>query len=61
MREVHLLDYVAGNVTSLANAIEKLGYTVVWVQCPEDIENAQVKTETEASTLLHNNAPVTVT
>lgn len=39
---VHLLDYVAGNVRSLANAIEKSGYTIVWVKRPEEIEDAEV-------------------
>ncbi|KAL8729415.1 MAG: hypothetical protein Q9166_004745 [cf. Caloplaca sp. 2 TL-2023] len=38
---VHILDYVAGNVRSLANAIEKVGYTVEWIKTPADIENAQ--------------------
>jgi len=42
MPTVHLLDYVAGNVRSLANAIEKLGYTIEWIKKPEDIEHAQV-------------------
>ncbi|KAL8682535.1 MAG: hypothetical protein Q9186_001388 [Xanthomendoza sp. 1 TL-2023] len=41
MPTVHLLDYVAGNVRSLANAIEKVGYTVEWIRKPEDIEKAQ--------------------
>ncbi|KAL8710794.1 MAG: hypothetical protein Q9220_004597 [cf. Caloplaca sp. 1 TL-2023] len=41
MPVVHLLDYVAGNVRSLANAIEKVGYTVEWVKSPEEIKNAQ--------------------
>ncbi|KIW03158.1 imidazole glycerol phosphate synthase hisHF [Verruconis gallopava] len=40
MPTVHLLDYVAGNVRSLVNAIEKLGWTVEWVKRPEDVENA---------------------
>lgn len=42
MPTVHLLDYVAGNVRSLANAIEKLGYTVEWIKSPKDIEHAKV-------------------
>ena len=40
---VHLLDYVAGNVRSLANAIEKLGYQIEWIKEPKDIENAKVR------------------
>ena len=43
MHTVHLLDYVAGNVRSLANAIEKLGYQIEWIKGPEDIENAEVR------------------
>lgn len=42
MPTVHLLDYVAGNVLSLVNAIEKLGYTIEWVKSPEDVEKAEV-------------------
>ncbi len=43
MPTVHLLDYVAGNVRSLANAIEKLGYQIAWIKEPGDIENAEVR------------------
>lgn len=42
MPTVHLLDYVAGNVRSLANAIEKVGYTIEWIKDPRDIEDAEV-------------------
>ena len=42
MPTVYLLDYVAGNVRSLRNAIEKLGYTVEWIKQPRDIESAEV-------------------
>ncbi|KAF9882232.1 imidazoleglycerol phosphate synthase [Colletotrichum karsti] len=38
--KVHLLDYVAGNVRSLVNAIEKVGYEVEWIRKPEDVPNA---------------------
>ncbi|KAL1993395.1 hypothetical protein VTN49DRAFT_3344 [Thermomyces lanuginosus] len=41
MPTVHLLDYVAGNVRSLVNAIEKLGYEVAWIKSPEEIEHAE--------------------
>ncbi|KAF2274804.1 imidazole glycerol phosphate synthase HisHF [Westerdykella ornata] len=41
MPTVHLLDYVAGNVRSLVNAIEKVGYTVEWVRSPADIPAAE--------------------
>lgn len=42
MTTVHLIDYVAGNVRSLANAIENLGHTVAWVRKPDDIHDAEV-------------------
>ena len=42
MPTVHLLDYVAGNIRSLVNAIEKVGYTVEWVKSPQDVEKAEV-------------------
>jgi glutamine amidotransferase/cyclase len=42
MPKVHLLDYVAGNVRSLVNAIEKSGYEVEWVRSPEEVANAEV-------------------
>ncbi|OJD17848.1 imidazole glycerol phosphate synthase hisHF [Emergomyces pasteurianus Ep9510] len=41
MPVVHLLDYVAGNIRSLVNAIEKVGYQVEWVKSPEDVKNAE--------------------
>ena len=43
MPTVHLLDYVGGNVRSLANAIEKLGYQIEWIREPKQIENAEVR------------------
>lgn len=42
MSKVYMLDYVAGNVRSLVNAIEKVGYTVEWIKSPEDVEKADV-------------------
>lgn len=42
MPTVHLLDYVAGNIRSLVNAIEKLGYEVDWIRSPEDVPRAEV-------------------
>ena len=39
-RTVHLLDYVAGNIRSLVNALSKLGYTVTWIRQPSDIAAA---------------------
>jgi hypothetical protein len=44
MPKVYLLDYVAGNVRSLVNAIEKVGYTVEWIRSPEDVAKADVST-----------------
>ena len=43
MPTVHLLDYVAGNVRSLVNAIEKIGFTVEWIKEPADISRAEVR------------------
>jgi glutamine amidotransferase/cyclase len=43
MPVVYLLDYVAGNIRSLVNAIEKLGYTVEWIRSPEDVARADVR------------------
>ncbi|KAI0164479.1 imidazole glycerol phosphate synthase HisHF [Hypoxylon sp. FL1284] len=40
MPTVHLLDYVAGNVRSLVNAIEKCGYTVDWIRSPDEVARA---------------------
>ena len=37
---ITLLDYGAGNVRSVRNAIRKLGFTVKDVACPEDIVTA---------------------
>lgn len=42
MPKVHLLDYVAGNIRSLVNAIEKCGYEVEWIKSPDDVKNAEV-------------------
>ncbi|RKF73298.1 Imidazole glycerol phosphate synthase hisHF [Golovinomyces cichoracearum] len=37
---VHLLDHVAGNIRSLVNAIEEVGYNVEWIKSPEDVAKA---------------------
>jgi glutamine amidotransferase/cyclase len=37
-----MLDYGAGNVRSLVNAVEKLGYTITFVKTPEDLKKADV-------------------
>jgi len=49
MSKVHLLDYVAGNVRSLVNAIEKLGYEVEWIRSPEEVANAEVGSHSPCS------------
>lgn len=49
MPTVHILDYVAGNVRSLANAIEKVGYTVQWIKTPEDVQYAEVRDRADHS------------
>ncbi|KAI8963784.1 imidazole glycerol phosphate synthase HisHF [Daldinia sp. FL1419] len=41
MPTVHLLDYVAGNVRSLVNAVEKCGYSVEWVRSPDEVARAE--------------------
>ncbi|KAI9675618.1 MAG: Histidine biosynthesis bifunctional protein hisB [Caeruleum heppii] len=41
MPTVHLLDYVAGNIRSLVNAIEKVGYTVEWIREPSQVAQAE--------------------
>lgn len=43
MPTVHLLDYVAGNVRSLVNAINKVGYEVEWVRSPSDLKDVEVR------------------
>ena len=52
MPTVHLLDYVAGNVRSLVNAIEKSGYEVEWVRSPEEVPKAEVRRSSVLSSLL---------
>ena len=42
MPKVHLLDYAAGNIRSLVNAIEKLGWEVEWIESPKDVAKAEV-------------------
>lgn len=37
-----LLDHGAGNVQSLANSIEKLGYQFSWISSPDDFQRASV-------------------
>jgi glutamine amidotransferase/cyclase len=56
MPTVHLLDYVAGNVRSLVNAINKVGYDVEWIRSPSDLKNAEVSIEPVASAILLANA-----
>lgn len=40
-KSVTILDYGAGNVRSLENAVRRLGYDLKWVQEPEDITSAE--------------------
>ena len=42
MPTVHLLDYAAGNIRSLKNAIKKLGWEVAWIESPDDVAKAEV-------------------
>lgn len=57
MPTVHLLDYVAGNVRSLANAIEKIGYQIEWIKEPNDIQYAEVRSNALDSELLPQLKP----
>ncbi|KAI6867380.1 Imidazole glycerol phosphate synthase [Hortaea werneckii] len=41
MPTVHLLDYAAGNIRSLVNAIEKLGWDVEWITSPDQVAKAE--------------------
>ncbi|CAG8603903.1 8834_t:CDS:2, partial [Acaulospora morrowiae] len=41
MGRLYLLDYGAGNVRSLVNAVNSLGYEIEWVKEPEDILKAE--------------------
>lgn len=43
MPTVHLLDYAAGNIRSLVNAIEKLGWDVEWITSPDQVAKAEVR------------------
>jgi imidazoleglycerol phosphate synthase glutamine amidotransferase subunit HisH len=40
--QLYLLDYGAGNVTSLANSLKKLGYDFRWIESAEDFDKANV-------------------
>jgi len=42
MPKVHMLDYAAGNIRSLVNAIEKVGWEVEWITSPDQIAQAEV-------------------
>ncbi|KAK5168832.1 Histidine biosynthesis bifunctional protein hisB [Saxophila tyrrhenica] len=53
MPTVHLLDYAAGNIRSLVNAIEKLGWEVAWIESPEDVGKAEVSHHRDAGHFGH--------
>lgn len=40
--KVYLLDYGAGNVRSLVNAVEFLGFTVIKIEKASDFDSAEV-------------------
>lgn len=40
--KLYVLDYGAGNVRSLANSIERLGYEFEWIKSVEDFDKAEV-------------------
>jgi glutamine amidotransferase/cyclase len=39
---LYLLDYGGGNVRSLLNAVEKLGFNIIPIQSAEDFDKADV-------------------
>lgn len=41
--KLYVLDYGAGNVRSLANSIEKLGYEFEWIKTVDDFDKAEVR------------------
>ena len=38
--QTYLLDYGAGNVTSLANSLKELGYDFRWIESADDFDKA---------------------
>lgn len=40
--QLYLLDYGAGNVTSLANSLKKLGHNFRWIESADDFDKADV-------------------
>jgi glutamine amidotransferase/cyclase len=46
-----MLDYGAGNVRSLVNAVEKLGYNITFVKDPSDLKKAEVRIRARACLL----------
>lgn len=47
--KLYVLDYGAGNVRSLANSIERLGYEFEWIKSVEDFDKAEVSASSSAS------------
>ncbi|KAG0134075.1 hypothetical protein HOY82DRAFT_555276 [Tuber indicum] len=41
MPKVHLLDTVSGNIRSLVNAIERVGFEIEWIKSPDDLATAE--------------------
>jgi hypothetical protein len=56
MPKVYLLDYVAGNIRSLVNAIEKCGWEVEWIRSPKDVEKADVSRGALPTNVLRNES-----
>jgi glutamine amidotransferase/cyclase len=50
MTGLYMLDYGAGNVRSLVNAINYLGYDIKYVKEPSDIALAEVKKKKKKKT-----------
>ncbi len=41
---IYILDYGAGNVLSIVNAVQSLGFAFSWISSPEDFTRAKVST-----------------
>ena len=41
--KAYILGDVAGNLRSLVNAVERVGYEVKWIESPQDISDPNVQ------------------
>jgi hypothetical protein len=54
---IYLLDYGAGNVRSLLNAVNKLGYSIKEIKSVSDFQKADVTFISFLSSLIENHIP----